>query len=313
MKIKILLSIISVLFVTVLFLLYLNFTKPTGIIDQLPTPTSLPISSVLSLKHYSNSQFEFNYPNGFILTEEQNLITIHTNSNNDILFATSVSVPGTITEYLAKADKESSTSWEGKSSVNIESTKKTVINGLNCVQRTEHLLAADITQTSTYFKSGSTVVSIILRSVPGNSLTEDIPIYSQILSTFKFNENSTTQTIKVYFHNSALDPNFENAIANDFKLVTIPKTNTPLKDAINELIKFFVTEDENAYGTRVLNFKLKSASINNGVAKLVFEDPENYTSGGSTRVNLIYSQIEKTALQFPTVKKVEITGAVFQP
>jgi len=133
----------------------------------------------------------------------------------------------------------------------------------------------------------------------------------QILSTFKFTDN--TQTVKIYYHNPKLDPNFENIVANDFKEVSIPKSSTPLKDSINELIKTFISEDEKTYGSRVTNFKLKSATIINGVAKLVFNDPESYTSGGSTRVNLIYSQIEKTALQFPSVKKVEITGAVFQP
>lgn len=142
--------------------------------------------------------------------------------------------------------------------------------------------------------------------------TDGEKLFHQILSTFKFT-NSNQQIVKIYYYNPKLDSNYENIVANDFKEILIPKTSTPLKDSINELLKLFVTEDEKDYGSRVLNFKLKSASIVDGMAKLVFDDPESYTSGGSSRINLIYSQIEKTALQFPSVKKVQITGAVFQP
>jgi len=93
----------------------------------------------------------------------------------------------------------------------------------------------------------------------------------------------------------------------------IPKTSTPLKDAINQLLKQFVLDYGQDYGDRVVNFKLISATIVNGEANLAFDDPGNFTSGGSDRLNQIYSRIEDTAKQFPSVKSVKITGAIFQP
>jgi hypothetical protein len=105
----------------------------------------------------------------------------------------------------------------------------------------------------------------------------------------------------------------EECEATDFKTVLIPKTSTPLKDSINQLLKQLAIDYGQDYGDRVLDFKLISATIVNSEARLVFDDPGSFTSGGSCRINSIYSQIENTAKQFPSVKSVKITGAIFQP
>ncbi|MFZ2153545.1 MAG: hypothetical protein WAV41_05870 [Microgenomates group bacterium] len=301
------LILLSILFVTILGIIYLYVNRSPIVTFTPPSP------EINKNKLFTNGKFEFTYPTTLELLQGQDQITFKTPLNNQIQIQEVTDNSKTIADYLAKRDKESQASWEGMPSVDVVSMKKTVINGLNCIRREEHLLAADITQTSTYFKQGDLLVIITLLPIPGNTRGDDQAIYDQILSTFKFIDITNTQTVKIYFHNPAIDPNFDDPNANDYKLVTIPKTNTPLKDSLDELIKLFITEDEKAYGSRVLNFRLKSAIISSGVAKLVFEDPEFYTSGGSTRVGLLYSQIEKTALQFPSVKKVEISGATFQP
>lgn len=105
----------------------------------------------------------------------------------------------------------------------------------------------------------------------------------------------------------------EECNATDFKTVLILKTATPLQDSINQLLKQFVLDYGRDYGDRVLDFKLISASIVKGEARLVFEDSLYFTSGGSCRINTIYARIENTAKQFSTVKSVKITGAIFQP
>jgi hypothetical protein len=139
--------------------------------------------------------FEFRYPkawndfgsgdsSGYFKTDSNNTLnlTIYTDSSK------------TITEYLQKKDKLSETSYEGSPAYQVQSTKKTVINGLSCVQRTEYLNAADITTLATYFKNKNYIVSLTLVPTPGNALEQDQSYYNQILSTFEFIAQENTPT-----------------------------------------------------------------------------------------------------------------------
>jgi len=59
---------------------------------------------------------------------------------------------------------------------------------------------------------------------------------------------------------------------------------------------------------------LTMASITNGVATLTFDDPLDFTSGGSCRSGILASQVSLTAKQFSTVNSVELEPfSVFQP
>ena len=59
---------------------------------------------------------------------------------------------------------------------------------------------------------------------------------------------------------------------------------------------------------------LVSASIADNVATLTFNDPNNATSGGSCRTQLLRYEIEKTEQQFPNVRTVQIKpDTLFQP
>jgi hypothetical protein len=62
-------------------------------------------------------------------------------------------------------------------------------------------------------------------------------------------------------------------------------------------------------------FELKSVNLkNDGTLILEFNDPLNKAVGGACRVNVLWSQIEATAKQFPQVKKVILLpGTLFQP
>lgn len=158
-----------------------------------PKPTSAPTvipDDTSNWKTYDNSRngFSFRYPSGWVLNENDQGGTIQTTTNNRIDFLVSADDSPTIAEYLVKTDKISETAYEGMPSMQVQSTRVTVINGLNCIQREEYLRAADLTRIITYFKKGQLVVSVSLVPTPGNGLMTDRPLYGQILTTFRFTD-----------------------------------------------------------------------------------------------------------------------------
>jgi len=137
---------------------------------------------------------------------------------------------------------------------------------------------------------------------------------------------SQLQKVLLYYYNPEKDKD-ENgnikcsedglvAIARD-----IPITKTPIQDTIKLLLqgKENLTQDDIKNGITtefpLEGFILKEASLNKeGTLTLKFSDPMNKTSGGSCRVKILWTQIEKTAKQFPAVKKVQfLPEELFQP
>lgn len=129
--------------------------------------------------------------------------------------------------------------------------------------------------------------------------------------------------IKLYYYNSDLDKDGTGNVTCSRKgLVAvdreIPLTITPIQDAIRLLISGNLTNAEKAQGLTteypLAGFSLKSASLNNGVLTLAFEDINNKTSGGSCRAGILWFQIEATAKQFTEVKQVKfMPEELFQP
>ncbi len=98
----------------------------------------------------------------------------------------------------------------------------------------------------------------------------------------------------------------------------IPRTITPLRETINELLRGVLTAEDRQLGTTtefpLAGVTLKSAEIQNGNAILTFNDPQNQTSGGACRVTILRAQIEATAKQFAGINRVTILPAeLFQP
>jgi hypothetical protein len=131
--------------------------------------------------------------------------------------------------------------------------------------------------------------------LPENDKTFTIPV--------SFSSNSDTMKVKIYQSPTDVSESCESV---DFIEVDIPKSVTPLKDSLNYLISHL----DNPNG-----FKLVSAVIKDGVATLIFDDPNFFTSGGSCWSGILSSQVEKTALQFSGVKSVKFAGPewLFQP
>lgn len=132
----------------------------------------------------------------------------------------------------------------------------------------------------------------------------------------------TDMPIQLYFYNPALDqgPGGVQCSRNGLVAVEriIPKTATPLTDAVNLLLRGEISEEERVSGIEsefpLSEVTLKSATITDGVATLTFDDPQNKTGGGACRVSILWAQIEATAKQFPTVQNVNfIPEELFQP
>lgn len=84
MKTKFLLALIAILFVAVLYLLFLNFQKPSTPVVVTQTPTTIPIPTIAPTADwntYENKEygFLFKYPNELRLFESDGQVTLKTN------------------------------------------------------------------------------------------------------------------------------------------------------------------------------------------------------------------------------------------
>ena len=127
------------------------------------------------------------------------------------------------------------------------------------------------------------------------------------------NFNSKPVQIKLYYYNKLKDPNrtFDPKYVLPVKRA-IPRTKTPVQDAIKLLIRGDLAWAERSAGFTTefphSKFKLKSAKLKNGVLTLTFPDIPGFTTGGAARVGLLAQSIRKTARQFPQVRQV-----IFEP
>jgi len=144
------------------------------------------------------------------------------------------------------------------------------------------------------------------------------PTPQETIDDFAENE----MTIKLYYYNPSRDlgPGGVQCTKNGLVAVerVIPKTMTPLTEAIRLLLRGEISPAERAQGIEsefpLTGVTLISAIIQNEVATLTFSDPQNKTSGGSCRIAILWAQIEATAQQFPTVKEVRfLPEELFQP
>ena len=141
--------------------------------------------------------------------------------------------------------------------------------------------------------------------------------------------NSLTNTgsgkevpIKLYYYNPTRDQGPGGAQCSPQGLVAvarvIPRTITPIQDAVKLLLKGEISEAEKAEGIisefPLTGVNLQSASLDTGILTLTFNDPHNKTGGGSCRVAILRSEIEATAKQFGGVNSVRfLPEELFQP
>jgi hypothetical protein len=123
----------------------------------------------------------------------------------------------------------------------------------------------------------------------------------------KLSLNETT-TVKIFFNNSELDPEFScNKVFPVQRLIA--KTQTPARKALELLLEGPSQDEKNQEFLTSINsgVKIQSLTVQNGVAKVDFDEQLEYQVGGSCRVSAIRSQITETLKQFPTVENVLIS------
>jgi hypothetical protein len=152
--------------------------------------------------------------------------------------------------------------------------------------------------------------------LPQNANQLEVPV------VFASSSVAAGTRIKLYYYNPALDQGPGGAQCSKNGLVAvdrvIPKTTTPLTDAVRLLLRGELSSAERSQGLTtefpLSGVTLTSAVVTNGAATLTFNDPQNKTGGGSCRVAVLWAQIEATAKQFSTVSTVRFMPAeLFQP
>jgi hypothetical protein len=156
--------------------------------------------------------------------------------------------------------------------------------------------------------------------IEGNRLNGVVEVIS--IKRLEEESDSGMQNVNLYYYNPELDKDEDgNILCSDEGLVpvsvTLPRENI-IENTIQLLIQGQVPEEKAEQGVTTefpLNdFALESVGIEDGILVLTFEDPANETTGGSCRVSILRSQIEKTALQFEEVQEVVIMPeTIFQP
>lgn len=150
-----------------------------------------------------------------------------------------------------------------------------------------------------------------------------------IFIIFQYFNNSSqkkseeTKLVNLYYYNLEKDKELSGnpSCSDDFVLPVTRQlkiSDNIIVDTINLLISGDLSETEKSEGftTEFPNdgFRLISALQDSGNLTLTFEDKNNFSVGGSCRVGLLRSQIEKTVLQFENVKNVVIMPEeLFQP
>ncbi|MDP3882720.1 MAG: GerMN domain-containing protein [Candidatus Staskawiczbacteria bacterium] len=115
-------------------------------------------------------------------------------------------------------------------------------------------------------------------------------------------------TVKVFFNNSKMDPDFScNKVFSVDR--TVIKTQAIARSALQELLKGPTETEKNAGFFTSINpgVLVQSLTIENGTAKVDFNDQLEYQVGGSCRVSAVRSEIIETLKQFPTVNNVVIS------
>ena len=130
----------------------------------------------------------------------------------------------------------------------------------------------------------------------------------QLSVPVKFEAFAKSIVVKAYFNNSKMDPEAScNKVFSVDRIVF--KTSAVARAALEELLKG-PTAEEKAKGffTSINSgVKIEKLTVENGVAKVEFNEQLEFQVGGSCRVSAIRWQIIETLRQFPAVKDVVIS------
>ncbi len=131
-----------------------------------------------------------------------------------------------------------------------------------------------------------------------------------VFSIALFGQKSDTMTIKLYFLNEITNPNLQDCQKVEPVSRTIPKTKATAQAALEELFKGITPEEAKngfvSFTPEETKGILKSIKIKNKAAYINF-NKNVYEQMGTATTSCgggFFSSIEKTLLEFPTIKKV---------
>jgi hypothetical protein len=119
---------------------------------------------------------------------------------------------------------------------------------------------------------------------------------------------SHTMKVKAYFGNHKLDP--ESSCNKVFPVEReVPTTDAPARAALDELLAGPTPMEQTAsYSTSINSgVTIQNLTIQDGVAKVDFDEQLEFQVGGSCRVSAIHAQIAETLMQFSTVRRVVVS------
>lgn len=130
----------------------------------------------------------------------------------------------------------------------------------------------------------------------------------KLIVPVKYDVGVEAITVKAYFNNSKMDPEFSCNKVFPVERV-VPKTLAVGRAALEELLKGVSDLEKDAGFFTSINsgVKIQSLTIENGVAKVDFNEQLEFQVGGSCRVSAIRAEITETLKQFPTVSSVVIS------
>lgn len=128
---------------------------------------------------------------------------------------------------------------------------------------------------------------------------ENVPVKTET----KVQQTPLTTTATLYF----ITVNSDGSISRKQIKRTLPKTDSPLTNSINSLLKGLEQENVNQNTMTLIpeGTKLISASVKDGIATLNFTENFEYNSFGVEGYIGQLMQIVYTATEFPTVKSVQ--------
>jgi len=184
----------------------------------------------------ASTTYLFKYPTNWILREQGSslVLSLPTPTSSEITFGVSTSTKS-LTDYLAELDKIHATSYEGKPSVQVQSSTPLTSGEIKGVQRRQTLLAADLEQDIIYLSYSNKLFTIALNSP---KITPELEsAFGLFLATLKLVPVASTGTQAVNVSSTAstspaLTSSTTSYLNAKFKFqLDYPSSSTPSKSS----------------------------------------------------------------------------------
>ena len=128
-----------------------------------------------------------------------------------------------------------------------------------------------------------------------------------LVASAGFAANAQTKDVKIYLQQNIAEANGNNSDVSAFVKRKVD-AKSPLRPALEWLFLPQITTEENKRNiySSTFGMKFEGVVLKNGTATVKFSQPPNETNYGSMGSFIFAEAIEKTAKQFPTVKRVKI-------